>query len=505
MSANDLLGVLPPKNKKTLQGFVRNIFRDISSNVQGAAEIGAYSFPPLAVAKGAQGENIYNPRRLQMIGQGMVEGIKAIPGELGEAVSDPIGTFYRKPVTTAMNLAPLVPLAGKAANLVRGATSAVARRTAPGIFRVTAGIPEMGMEIAINKPSVIKQAPVPKEVLNKVVGEPIINAVRTAKKRVQETLGKTYKKYAGVENPIDEMIQGNMKRPLKTFDQLADDYKAAKTGEFFKKTNLGGGTEVISNKEKLAALTELKRAIQQEANFNRAPVTLQPIDTVKDAALKKMGSEVDELRSTIPNGKKLAKVDDAYKEINDIYDTVQRDLSDPGKAKDTMMRLLRGDNTWLTSGRMQGKVNAIRQAERISGKKILEPALEELTRQVFNEWMGKGFVSHAFKTGAALTGFFNPIPAALALASSSPRLVRSGIKGFTKIGEGISKVSPKTATVGATSTVPVASIVLQNVSKVLTEEKAKEFLKKAKGNKEEARKMAKRKGYEIPEYVETQD
>lgn len=44
--------------------------------------------------------------------------------------------------------------------------------------------------------------------------------------------------------------------------------------------------------------------------------------------------------------------------------------------------------------------------------------------------------------------------------------------------------------------------VLKTVQKELTKEKAKEFLKKAKGNKDKAREMAIKEGYEIPGYVE---
>lgn len=484
-------GSQPPKS---LEGFAKNAIKDYGSLMQLAV-------PGLEALKVAQGTSMYNmpPKEL---GRSLVEGVKGIPRAMANTILHPIESAYERPVSTALDIGGLAAGVPALANAGRSAASAVARRVLPGATRITAGIPEKAMGIALKKPLVLSQPPVPAESLNRVVGEPLIEAVKSAKQRVQGTLGKAYQKYAGVGNPINELIEGKAKQPLKTFEQLADDYKSAKTGELFNKPNLGGGKDVMSSKEKLATLTHLKRNIQSEANFNRAPVTLQPIDTVKDAALKKMGSEVDAIRSTIPNGKKLAMADDAYKSINDIYDTVRKDLSDPGKARDTMMRLLRGDNTWLTTGRMQGKVNAIRQAEKIVGKKILEPALEELTRQVFNEWMGKGFVSHAFKAGAALTGLANPAAAATALAASSPRVIRGGIKAAQAVGGKLKQMAPI-----ANKAVAVGGAELATKPLRLTEEKAKEFYKKAKkqnrGLSDEAvrqiaREDAKKKGYEIP-------
>lgn len=192
----------------------------------------------------------------------------------------------------------------------------------------------------------------------------------------------------------------------------------------------------ITNSDKLQILTRLKREIQAQAKFNKEPITLRPIDSAKDAAFKTMSKQVDDMRQGLPNGNKLAIVDDAWKEINDIYGTIQRDLADPGKARDTFMRLLKGDTTWLTSGRFANKVKAIKRVEALTGQNILKPAMNELTAMIFKEPFGRGLISQTYPlmaagaaARAAVTGNFGE--AALELAAiplASPRAIGMGLR-----------------------------------------------------------------------------
>ena len=213
-----------------------------------------------------------------------------------------------------------------------------------------------------------------------------------------------------------------------------------------------GGTETnlreikITNTDKLKILTRLKREIQQQAEFNKDPITLRPIDTAKDAAFKKMASEIDDLRSELPNGEKLALADDAYSEIRDIYRTIQRDLADPGKARDTFARILKGDQTWLTAGKFQNKINAIKRVEKLTGQQILKPAQEELTSLIFKEKSGKGIAYNAVPAAAfgyALSQLFSgrigqaaitAAGAGVALAAGSPRVLGKTIQGAARAG-----------------------------------------------------------------------
>lgn len=551
-AATQLGSPAPP----SLEGFRRNTFEDVQANVKGLGELAAFTLPPLTAMKTIQGENVTDPGRVAAMGGAMVQGLKQLPGQLLKTATHPVQSMYERPLSTALDLSMIGEVGGAGMNLARAATKGVASRIAPGTLRFTAGAPDMATEIAMKKPAVLAQPPVPEAALNEVVGQPLVDAMQLAKKNVGDVVSKAFRKYANMEGPMQEIIntpiaqklrkietetkvpmevgakwktepvesttviegtpsmEGRFYRsgretvtvpgerqvyagpreemttlketsfkpgelttvPRKThsYDELLINHKLADEAiakgdadalaHLYKEyVGTGKSNVPITNADQLQILTRLKREIQQQAEFNKAPITLKPIDSAKDAAFKKMAADIDELRGNLPNGEKLAAADNAWKEINDIYDTVQRDLSDPGKAKDTMMRLLRGDQTWLTSGRMKGKVDAIRRAERLSGKKILEPALEELTRQVFNQWVGKGLVSHMFKAGSLILGTAGaaspallPIAAA-GLASSSPRVAGGAIKKLSALGSGISKIAPRSPR--ATSAAMLSSAV----------------------------------------------
>jgi hypothetical protein len=248
-------------------------------------------------------------------------------------------------------------------------------------------------------------------------------------------------------------------RPASSYDDLLINNKFAREAfskgdegalKFLYKKYISPKTDLrsvpITNSDKLQILTRLKREIQAQAKFNKEPITLRPIDTAKDAAFKTMSKQIDEMRGTLPNGDKLAMVDDAWNEINDIYGTIQKDLADPGKARDTFMRLLKGDTTWLTSGRFANKVKSIERVEKLTGQSILKPALEELTAMIFKEPFGRGLITQTFPLLAAGAGTRslisgNLLEAAVEFGSiplASPKAIGMGLRGAARVGKQVS-------------------------------------------------------------------
>lgn len=416
---------------------------------------------------------------------------------------------------------------GAAAKLALRGLGGAAKRFLPGIVKSTAGIPEQATEIALKNPDVLSKAPVSSDSLSKTVGQPIIDAMTRTKQGIGKRFGDIYRKVAGMEGPMQEIIDTPIAQKLSksekavpvaqkliesetkdigtglarkkfgpgemvmgkevsfkpgrlttvprtppSYDDLLIDKNLAKQAfeegdsQALKKlyeTYVGTGKSDLSllnikNADKLQILTRLKRGTQKLAEFNRAPITNAPIDTAKDAAFKKMSKDLDDMRGKIPGGNKLALVDDAWGQVNDIFDTIQKDLSDPGKARDTMMRILKGDNTWATSGKFAEKIKRIKVVEKMIGKSILKPAMDELTRQVFNEWAGKGFASQTIRGLAAVgsgAALYNPAILPLAgasLAATSPKILGLGIRGASKAGAAIQSAAPtagKIATIAA--------------------------------------------------------
>ncbi len=372
---------------------------------------------------------------------GLKQPIQNLGQAVGETGSDVVSGMGNEVMGKVLQ--PVLGLAGKGISKAVGLGKDVAEAVLPGVFKGTASIPEKATQMVISDPQILKQYEGTPEAIQGRV-QNIQSAFMQAKQKVGQVLGQAFQKYAGMGNPIGDFIEGSTP-PAQSIDQLRASYAAAKSGDLFEIPNNAGGADPMSNQEKLGVLTNLKREIQSHINFNKAPITLQPIDSVKDAALKKMAADVDEVRTALPNGKKLAVVDNAWKNINDIYDTVQKDLADPGKAQDTLMRLLKGDQTWLTAGRMGQKVDAIKQVEKMTGQNILEPALKELTASIFNQNAGKGLLPTLLaggEMGTAATALMlgHPLVALGAMGgatTASPKLVGMGLSGAANAASGV--------------------------------------------------------------------
>lgn len=486
----------------TVKGGLSNLAKDALSNIEGMVKGTSMISPSMAIL---QGENPFSPAYQINQAKGLYEGVKSYPGRLLNIAKNPVRSLYNAPISTALDIAGVIEMGSSLGKFGVNAARGTANRMLPSILKGTAGVPEVATKIALEKPSILKQPSVPEEMLNDVVGKPVINAIQQTKKMVGEKFGKIYRKYAGMEGPMQEIIDtpiaqkinpvtsnvevGQKLNQVTTPADLAGNPAKTKfvPGDMITEKRVTGykpGQDItvprynpnyndllidknyvdqaflkgdkaaldnlykkyigtnksdvnalgVSNPNKLQILTRIKRAIQTETNFNKDPVTLRPIDTAKDAAFKTMSSNIDEIRGNLPNGKRLAVVDDAWKALNDLYVTLQKDLADPGKAKDTMMKIIKSDHTWLTSGKLQNKVKQIKKAEVMTGQRLLEPAMEELTRQVFKDWGGKGFTAQVLK-GMSLVGggaaFANPLllpVAGATMASTSPRIIRGAIK-----------------------------------------------------------------------------
>lgn len=506
------------ESTRSIAGFGKNLLMDAASNVQGAVSMASQIEPTMAIL---QGENPFSPKRPIALAKGLYEGVKQLPRHLYDTATNFKKSAYERPISTALDVAPFVSGGISGANALRPAVRGLAKKTLPGVFKATAGIPEKATEIAIDKPSVFNKAPVSDDVLNQVVGGPVIEAIQTAKKNIGDRFGKIYRRFANMEGPMQEIIDtpnaqglnrietsvptaqkinpvesrevgtGLIKKQFQPGEIINEKKVSYKPGELHTVPRKSHSYEdLLINKnlvkqafvdndssalnrlyrsyvgtpksdlnlltmkpqDKLQILTRIKREIQRETDFNKAPITLKPIDGAKDAALKSMASEIDSIRtkSKLPGADVLAGADDAWKSLNEIYDTIQRDLSDPGKARDTLMRLMKGDNTWATSGKFKAKSNKIREVELLTGQKILEPAMEELTRQVFKDWAGKGFVSQVLRgagAGGALfqMGAQNPLAAVgafLSTGATSPRVLRGGLKASAAVGGRLKALAP---------------------------------------------------------------
>lgn len=364
---------------------------------------------------------------------------------ISDYLSDP--TSFTKalgvlPDSVAGNAA--VPGAIKA---VQSGISAVSKAILPGLLKGTQGTPQQATELALNDPKVLKEYQGTQQAVQEKVGN-VIDAVQQAKLDTGNSIRKIFKKYAGMDSPVEEILapQVNDIPPTRDWETIKKDWRSAQDGTLFQTPNKAGGVDLMSNQDKLATLTRLKREANQYADyFKQVGINgsgTVPIDSAMSASAKQIASDVGTIRNALPNGQKLGQADQAWTEIHNIYNAIQKDLSDPGKAQDMIMKLVKGDVTWLTGGRMAQKISAIRRVEQMTGQSVLGPAMKELTAAIFNEKWGKGLSPYIAATelgsGVTLAATGHPMAAISmipALATGSPKVVGGAIKAAQTIGE----------------------------------------------------------------------
>lgn len=470
-----------------------------------------------------------------------VESVGSVIGENAPVVAAGMASpFLAGPAMTMAQQAQTgksspLPLLFPAAKGIQKSAQAMklAERTVPPFLKSTKGIPAEVSKMALKDPSILEREGTSQSIQSKSQG--IIDTIKEASRKI----GREYRgAYAdeGISSPVDDIILGNSKYKTifnKNLEGLRKDYHAALSGELFNSKNVIGGTESISNKEKLEILTNLKRALQDKAIYPAAGQKLAPTQSAENAAIQKMAADIDNLRGTLPGGDKLAMADDAWAEMQELKGRLLSEFRDPYKGQDYLNKLLRGNVDWLTSGRNAGRVGAIERIEQITGKDVLKPALKEMAAAYLKNKDIMGLPStrlEAILTSLIPTKMFfksNPVKRMpFSEFSSTSRLFRESYEPGKRPADGPNNNgeqqnnqdsnSDGSKNLGEhdwTSLPQVKTLTNEKArqyldqakgeegkytekeTKVLSREKAREFLDEANGNKELARKLAREAGY----------
>jgi hypothetical protein len=301
----------------------------------------------------------------------------------------------------------------------------------------------------------------------------------------------------------------------KEFNALRDEFQSAVRGDLFRVQDAGGGVGELGATDKLQKLTSLKRALQNKAIYPPAGQELAPSESVHNAAIQRMAGQIDELRGTVPGGENLALADDAWSEMESIRENLWRAFKDPYTGQDYLNRIMKGNMDWLTAGRNAGRVGAIQRVEQITGKELLKPALEEMAAAYMKNPRMMGLPStrlmaviNSLVPARFLT---NPVPKRI--LSATPRFISGSLAGGQSVqprGDERSN-SPKYTKEnnnqngygrnlqGKNNQATPRKLLKSKPEKILTPEKAKEYLKQAKGDRNLARRLAKADDWTIPE------
>lgn len=411
----------------------------------------------------------YKPKTmLQKIGSTAGEMVPVVGASvLSPSVGGPLAIATQQAANEGrVSPVPFVPTALRILNRGVRATG-LPEKIVPPLLKSAKGTPTEVSKMVMKDKSILELEGTSKSIQQK--SQRITDSINEASRRVGERFGKTYEEQ-GVPNLVDEVIAGNKSRfNGRSFDQLRQSYQDALKGDLFKKKGIVGEVENLSNQEKLGILTDLKRSLQNEAVYPVPGQQISPADGARNTAIKKMARDIDQLRGTLPGGDKLSAVDDAWTEMKEIKQRLMSAFSDPYKGQDYLNRILKGNTDWLTQGRNAGRIGAIERVEEITGQKVLQPALKE---------MAAAYVKNPDVLSLPSFGLTSILSVFIP--------TKSILKGPADLLKGISEFTSSTGAIFGDM-------------KPLSEKEAFDYLRRAKGDPNLARRMALEDGRVIPE------
>ncbi len=448
----------------------------------------------------------YQPKNiLQKVGSTIGENAPVVAaGILSPAIGGPVAMMAQQAQTGKVSPVPLLAPAYSAA---KPALEWAQKKMVPPFLKGTKGIPIQASKMALEDPAVLDRPGTNESV--QAGSQDIINNVKEASRKVGGDYRNAYAE-AGMKSPVDAIINDNPKAVYqKGFADLKEDYHAAMRGDLLKKQNLGGGLDDLSPQERLETLTDLKRSLQNKAIYPPAGQQLSPSEGAHNAAIQKMANDIDELRGKLPGGEQLAVADDAYSEIQELKQRLMTAFKDPYTGQDYLNRILKGNMDWLTSGRNAGKMGAIQRIEQITGKDVLKPALKEMAAAYLNnpDLVGlpstriEAFLQSLLPTKAFLKRPPTITPLFSGAASVAPAIGNQSAAAREDNGQEPAEKSNGNRKQKDRQNDPTSNLQDNHGSgsipeaMSLTKEKAREFLDKAHGNRELARKLARKAGF----------
>lgn len=362
---------------KGVQNVATRIFQPARALGIGAAESAASGFtgqsPLETTMKTMEAfKPGYEPRGfVQKMGAFVGENAPVVAaGIVNPSFAGPLAVMAQQAQTGAVSPLPAsIPVAQGARGLFQA--TGLAKRVVPPLLKSTKGIPTEVSKMALEDPGIVKLPGTSESIQGR--SQDIINAIKEANQKVGKQYGETYSRY-GMKSPVERIVESGKPQEI-SFEKLRSDYQSAVRGDLLKG---------LSTEEQLATLTDLKRSLQDQAIYAAPGQQLSPSQGSYNSAIKRMASDIDDLRGTIPGGDKLAMADDAYAEIKELSHRLTSAFKDPYTGQDYLNRILKGNTDWLTSGRNAGKIGAIERIEQITGKQVLKPALQEMAAAYLN-------------------------------------------------------------------------------------------------------------------------
>ncbi|MGD9724870.1 MAG: hypothetical protein AB7V39_00480 [Nitrospiraceae bacterium] len=230
--------------------------------------------------------------------------------------------------------------------------------------------------------------------------------INEAKKVAGEKIG-AMRKSLGLKNTLQEaeerILNDVAPRPMKNIVQDVNAAKElAQSGKFQK----GDLDMLIKLKEELRDL--------QKFSMKDPKLALRDVD---DAVLSQKVNEIDALIEGVPEGRKLAALQQEYSDILSEFKDFAQKLNTPGEAEQALQQIAaKGEGL---TGKLKNMVEAIKNVEAKTKAKTMGTAMAEAAKRLYETSQGEGVLGaaveglektlgpRAVKTVAALPSVFD--------------------------------------------------------------------------------------------------
>lgn len=193
----------------------------------------------------------------------------------------------------------------------------------------------------------------------------------------------------------------------------------------------GPGKEKALIKELLALRNSMREQISK-TTLDQSGKVVKAISSTEERAFNAGIDHINKEIEKLPNGKAIRATEKKFSEMADIYDDLQKKISEEGKGEDFLRKVFESDAAVYKDWR--GKLAHL---EQVTGK----PLLTDLFKKFAGEEAGK-LVGRPYVAGLAIGGMFvNPLFASLTLTAQSPKAMTSLARGIIKTGSGLSKAA----------------------------------------------------------------
>lgn len=293
-------------------------------------------------------------------------------------------------VETVAGIGALISIIKPIGNVLTRYLKSFARDTVVG----TTSVSKEAAEEVVSNPKLLQQARGEAE----AVAQRAVRIQRVLKHQLDEAGTKLAgaRESFGIEKNFEEWLEDTMKKGLshKSDKEVAREFAELMAGKRIQEVPaivLRDGlitkttknvVEDIPYKERVRDMYRLRKEINEYVNWSKVRQDVPPVGTFDETQFKNMrhriNDQLNDFAKSDSKVKALRDTDDLFSLGRELYDGLQQKLATEGKAEQVLLRIAKGESPDSILGLTKDVVDLIRNLEKSSRIKLIEPLRKEI-------------------------------------------------------------------------------------------------------------------------------